>query len=149
MAVTVLAALAVGACGGDREERRPTAMEASRVVMGLDDLRERTDDGGDAGARTALRRVRAMVAALGDERALTPGELRALDRSLARMERTLDERPAPIRRDDRPKRRRPAQTVPSRPMTTAPRRSTPPASEAAEDEDEGEAEEEEGSDGDD
>lgn len=147
MAVTVLAALAVGACGGVGDERRPTAMEASRVVTGLDDLRERSDEADDAGARAALRRVRATVAALGDERALTPGERRAVNRSLARIARTLDGRREPVRRDDRPKRRGPEQTVPSRPTTTASPKSSPPASQA--DEDEVEEAEDEGSDGDD
>lgn len=89
----VSAALVLVACGSD--DRRPlTAMESARMVRTLDDIRERTRQGDAAGARDALRQLRARVDALARDGALTASARRPLDAGISRLSRALDGRPA-------------------------------------------------------
>lgn len=106
-AVAVLTALAAAGCGAE-EDRPLTAMEASRVVQRLDDVRHRTEAGDMRGARQALGQVRSDVDALAREGALTQAERQALASGLRRVSRSLDGRPS------RPARKRPANTTNAR-----------------------------------
>lgn len=88
----VSGALVLVACGSD-DGRPLTAMESARMVRTLDDIRERTRQGDAAGARDALRQLRARVDALARDGALTASARRPLDAGIDRVSRALDGRP--------------------------------------------------------
>lgn len=152
LALALASAAGVAGCGTQDDAPRPTAMEASRMVTGLEELRGRVREVDDAGARAALRRVRDTVQSLDGREALEPAERRAVARSLARIERALARRPPPSRRD-RPAPREPREAARERGQTTpipAPVRA-PAAAQGREDDedDEDDEDEDEDTDGDD
>jgi hypothetical protein len=119
--------LGVSGCGGDRDD--VTALEASRVVHGLEQVREQAADGDVREARAALRTVRRDVRRLAGRGALEPRERQTMSAGLSALSRALDGRASPPRREEAPADAAPPATQPSEDSAQAPAEE-PPADEA-------------------
>jgi hypothetical protein len=117
--------LGVSGCGGDRDD--VTALEASRVVQRLEQVREQAADGDVREARAALRTVRRDVRRLAGRGALEPRERQTMSAGLSALSRALDGRASPPKREETDA--APPATEPPEDSASAPAEE-PPADEA-------------------